>query len=199
MNRISIIFFLLIWGTCSLAAQTVVKIPFQQSALFEVQPQEVYKSFEHNAPMELGLEAEIHGGSGVYSFSWTLNGVQIGAAPTLTVTEKGTYTLTVTDGAGCTSSVAYHIDLQLGVKEAGEPLLSIYPNPSDGLSYLQSPELQDLKRVEIYGMDGRFWFSCPVPGAGSRFEISTSQLATGRYLVVAYFGSKKITKVLVVK
>ena len=185
-NRLLAILFLAV-PFCSTVAQTVIKIPFQQPEPFVVQPQVVDKSIE-NTGIELGLEMEIHGGSGDYIFSWIYNDEEIGTNPTITVREGGVYILLIRDGEGCESSVIYTVGNGTGMKdvEMQENLsIILYPNPTTGAFSVKSPENQEPDKIEIYNLEGQQM-------------TQNENLPAGHYLVTLHFGNKKVTKVLII-
>ena len=45
----------------------------------------------------------------------------------------GAYTVTVQDDNGCTTTIEITVDSQVGINEANEVTLNVYPNPTTGL------------------------------------------------------------------
>ena len=172
---------------CTTIAQTVIKIPFQQSEPFVVQPQTIDKAMG-NTSIDLGLDVEIHGGSGNYIFSWIFNDEEIGTNPTITINERGIYTLSVRDGEGCESTVTYTIGNRTSIEEINiqeSSSIVLYPNPTTGAFSVKTPENQQPDKIEVYNMEGQ--------------RMSDREnLPAGHYLVTLHFGNKKITKPLIV-
>lgn len=192
-----IILFLLLPLTYSLG-QTVVKIPFKQAASFSVQPQSVYKSLETS--IDLGLEIEILGGSGSYSFSWVHDGLVIATTPTTTISKTGTYYLTIADGEGCESTVTYSISDGASIEDQFEEKeFTIYPNPAKEIIFIKKPEFSKISKVEILTVDGKIIKTVsPDFSIDNILDINIESLSAGYYLVVSYFENIKITKVLIV-
>lgn len=197
------LFTLLLFLTsfCVGFAQTVIKVPFQQSTPFVVQPQVIYLSLDNNPSLTLGLDLEIYGGSGTYNFTWTVNNSQVSTEPTLAITEAGTYNLMVNDGKGCQSGTTYIVNGGTSIDNSRtENKINIYPNPSNGIFFLDIPEGEILNKVEIYSMDGRLQKSFAISLNNTKeVEINAESLSSGQYLIVSYLELKKITKVLIVK
>lgn len=186
--------------TLTVTGQTVIKIPFKQPATFVVQPKEVNNSFDGNEIIEIGNDTEIYGGSGNYTFSWSLNGEIVGTQPTLTITKKGDYTLTINDGENCEATCVYHIDTDTGIYETSNVNIQIYPNPSDGMFYLQSSQYQEPDKAAIYDLNGILQNTNPMyPVNGKATMIDASGLSSGHYLLVLHYGKDRITKILIIR
>lgn len=200
-SRLIILLLLFIFNTLTVRAQTVIKIPFIQPERFIVQPKVVYKSMEGSESIEIGSDTEIIGGSGKYSFTWLKNGLTIGSGPTLSITEKGEYMLTINDGVNCQASTSYLIDSPIsGINDLDRADFDIYPNPTGGKLTIQFSASQKLNRVEIYNIEGKLLHSYPVDKTKmNELGIDASGLPAGQYLLVTHFELKKITKVLVIR
>jgi len=200
-SRLIILLLFLSFNVYKIMAQTVIKIPFNQPDKFAVQPRVVNKSMEENERIVIGSDTEVTGGSGKYSYTWYKGNVVIGSDPTLTITEKGEYILTINDGVSCEASTSYLIDTILtGINNMDKTDIHIYPNPASGIFYIQYPVSQNLHKVEIYNMDGKLLNSYPVDQTyQNELRIDASVLPSGQYLLVSHFEMKKITRLLVVK
>ena len=156
---------------------------------------------EGSGSIEIGSDTEIIGGSGKYSFTWSKNGVTIGSGPTLSITEKGVYMLTINDGIGCQASSSYLIDSTItGINSMEISDIQLYPNPTSGKFYIQFPTSQNLNKVEIYNLEGKLLNTTPVDQTNKNERgIDASILPSGQYLLVSHFEMKKITKVLVIR
>ncbi len=76
----------------------------------------------------------------------------------------------------------------------------LFPNPADKNSrlLLVNPLLSDF-RIEVLGSDGRKLWDAPIEAvSGNQFEIDTSKLPAGMYLVKIHSGEKTFTRKLVV-
>jgi hypothetical protein len=199
IKRFIYIIFLFLLSVPFLPAQTVIKIPFDQPPPFTVQPHEIYKSLENNNSIELGIDTEIHGGSGNYLFTWTLDGILAGTDPTLIVTEKGSYTLSVNDGEGCEATSVYHVDTGVGILKPAPGRVQIFPNPSEGTFFIQTPESHEIKKLEIFSIDGALRYTKTYGFESEKTSIDTGNLSVGSYLLVLHFETEKITKILVIR
>lgn len=72
---------------------------------------------------------QISGGTGPYNFHWS-NNASSSAIGSLV---HGTYTVTITDAAGCTAVVPFTVDMQVATTEPLQGLaFTMYPNPFSG-------------------------------------------------------------------
>jgi hypothetical protein len=181
------------------AAQTVIKIPFLQPEQFHVSPRNIFKSLEGNTSIELGLEPQIRGGSGVYTFSWTHNNTIIGSDPTITASQKGIYILTIHDGTSCEASITYYIDTITGVNEPAEHPIEIYPNPANNNFYVRLPELIHTANLSIYTLQGVLIRKTPSAVDSPLFQFDSSDLASGSYILVVQNEKIKLSRILIIK
>jgi len=103
----------------------------------------------------------------------------------------GTVTViaTANDGSGIIGSLEITISNQgSSTAERYNVELSVYPNPAIDVLYLKSTE--QVKRIEILTVDGRVIQNITVLQDP---KIDISQLATGSYLVKAYFDGAEVT------
>lgn len=195
--------FLSIFLLCfvSLLAQTYVKIPFIQPEPFYVSVDAVVKTLESEVPLELGLEVEIQGGSGNYTFVWTKDAMVIGSQPTTTVTHSGTYKLAIQDGKGCGTTVVYVVTGETGVDELLLPyLVNVYPNPTIGEIFVESSSLSRPDKIAIYAVTGELvLIDTPSKFAGQKIALDVSGIKGGQYLLTCTFGAKRITRIIIVK
>jgi hypothetical protein len=139
--------------------------------------------------------ATVTGGQPPFSFAWS-NGATTATAGGLSI---GTYTVTVTDGSGCTSVV--HTDVMVA---AAQPMpeweFSISPNPSDGLLRVgvRVGSLSDI-HIAVYDLAGRMVAEAQaLQSAELLQELSLAHLPSGLYLVQADVdGQRKAIRVVV--
>ena len=184
-------FAITVWG------QTVIKIPYAQYEIFEVEPRESTLPFDNGETLVIGNDIEIHGGSGQYDFTWTKDGNVIGQEPTLDVNEPGDYLLSVNDGQSCEVISVFHIGTSNSIPHVAEAKVHVYPNPVTDEFYLSySPDIKP-KAIEIYSMDGKLQEISNIQVIGvNTYKVDVSKYSMGYYLVVTKLEKSKITKVL---
>ncbi len=96
----------------------------------------------------------LHATPGYASYQWNTGSQGIPGATdsTYTPSSNGSYSVTVTDGNGCENTSAVQNLTGVGMDVITRPEILVYPNPSDGVVYIQSPVRVD---VLLLGMDGR--------------------------------------------
>jgi hypothetical protein len=140
---------------------------------------------------------------GFVSYSWTYNGNPIVGATTNTIEldENGIYEVTAIDAAGCEARDAFDYQSASLTTNISENLVSIYPNPSDGTSFLEIETSESaLVNVKITDMQGKLLFETPFSiGAGKQqIPLDLKHFSEGMYMVVVNINNQKITKRLVV-
>lgn len=197
--KIPVLLLLMALMSITSAAQTVIKIPFLQPEQFHVSPRNIFKSLEGNPSLELGLEPQIRGGSGTYTFSWTHNNTIVGNDPTLLVSQKGVYVLTINDGIRCEAMVTYNIDTTTGTNELIEHPIEIYPNPAGSSFFVRLPERFLLAHISIYSLNGDLIRRIPNAVSSPIVRIDSSDLTSGNYLLVVQNETIKISRILIIK
>ena len=84
-----------------------------------------------------------------YNASNTLNGAEFLPGNTTVV-------WTITDGAGNTANCSFDVTVNesVGVENLKQYGISIYPNPTSGLIYIESTKFQ-IERIKIYDLTGK--------------------------------------------
>ncbi|HHZ96670.1 MAG TPA: T9SS type A sorting domain-containing protein [Flavobacteriales bacterium] len=120
------------------------------------------------------------GGDGVYTFVWTnADGNEVGA-DALTA---GEYTVTVTDGLGCTASTTVTVILN-GI-EIVEPLaFGMFPNPSTGSVTIQVASVVEDVRMQVLDATGRLVYTQEAVVLQGATIFNFSGIATGTYTIM---------------
>lgn len=122
-------------------------------------------------------------GTGFASYVWYLNGAVItgAATDTLRPAQSGNYTVKVTDNNGCSNTSSMFNFTYVGIGSPGHTgeALTLYPNPTTGMVYLQTTA--DVMGTDVYAMDGR----C-VLRFGRTTKLDVSGLPEGIYTLRLY-------------
>lgn len=89
---------------------------------------------------------------------WYFNGSPLGSqtSQSLSPTQSGNYYVIVTDGNGCSSSQSNTINFTMtGIDDNSKTSVSIYPNPSTGLLYIQFSESEKNVLLELFDVEGK--------------------------------------------
>jgi len=183
-------------------SQTVLKIPFIQPAAFTVSPSSVYTTYPVGGSVKLGLDASVSGGSGAYSYQWTLSDVILGTESTLTVDQIGNYTLLIKDGKGCQSSIMYYVSENTALSETSEVAMIVYPNPSQGTVYIQMKTVDGLEKITIYTPDGKtvaVYSGKTIKYENNRISLDLKNMPKGKYFISILLGKETFTKAILLR
>ncbi len=89
---------------------------------------------------------------------WYFNGSPLSSqtSQSLSPTQSGNYYVIVTDGNGCTSGQSNTINFTMtGIDDNSKTSVSIYPNPSTGLLYIQFSESEKNVLLELFDVEGK--------------------------------------------
>jgi hypothetical protein len=103
--------------------------------------------------------------------AFTLNGQ--------TYTQSGTYSQVIPNSAGCDSTITLNLTLNFtGIQEMQDFAVSIYPNPTHELLFINS-EIELLSSFELIDNQGRFVLSDALKGNQTSINLET--IASGNY------------------
>jgi hypothetical protein len=142
--------------------------------------------------VQLGASNVAGGGSGTYTYSWMpttgLNNATA-ARPTATPDATTTYTVTVSDNAGCskTSTIQITVNLVTGIQdEIVSHGFLISPNPTTGDVFLTSDgEFVGKLTIQIFSPIGQLISTEDINGTGEKISLrlSPNSLVSGVYTV----------------
>jgi len=137
----------------------------------------------------------VTGGTPNYNYSWD-NGATTqdisGLAP-------GTYTVTITDGFGCSVSESYTVSTSTGLADIeGLTEVSVYPNPFSSATSVEFT-LEDKANVtvDMISLIGELVYTedhGTLGGGSHKVQVSGESLAPGIYFVKLQIGERSITR-----
>ncbi|MGB1075972.1 MAG: T9SS type A sorting domain-containing protein, partial [Flavobacteriales bacterium] len=140
----------------------------------------------------------VTGGTFPYEFAWTGPNNFTSTEPVLSNISAGTYVLTVTDANGCTATIEVIVNNVTGIAELAGGDFDVYPNPTNGVFWINGTGLNGKTVVELLDASGRLInrFECTLNGQPVQFELSGVE--TGFYHVVLRNGQLQGTKRLLI-
>jgi len=134
-------------------------------------------------------------GIGPYTYSW--NGFPSVTGASNTGLTAGSYSVTVTDLSGCSSTQNFVIHSTAGIES--EPLytIEIFPNPTSDMLYITSNENNIIRSVTISDISGKQISNQVLNATNTNLDVSA--LAAGMYMVHVEVGENLLVKRFVKK
>jgi hypothetical protein len=124
------------------------------------------------------IDISVSGGTPVYSFSWIgVNGFGSNSED-ISDLASGTYTVTVTDANGCTSTESFTVD-NVGLEQQQSIELQVFPNPAQDLVSIRSSSANIGNRYRMLDCYGRNVLEGTLTSQENNINIQT--LANGVY------------------
>ncbi len=125
-----------------------------------------------------------------YTYQWSPGGQ---TTQDLSGLNPGTYSVLVTDSMGCSDTLAFTIGSSVGIDDAQELQFSVYPNPTEGLLYIQNDHEVDVDgMVTVYDMTGRVVIQQQMAlTPGNRKMIDLQSLDTQLVILQVSMGREK--------
>ncbi len=134
-------------------------------------------------------------------YQWQLNTVDIPGATnqTYTVIQSGLYTVVISDLNSCNNSASTTVTLT-GITSIADPIISVYPNPSNGVFILELRGMPSdkimIRLINVLGAEVYATISS-LPASGKQ-SIDVSNLAAGTYMLeIAVENYQLVKKVLI--
>lgn len=139
------------------------------------------------------------GGTPGYSYQWDLNAGG-GTFPTIAGLATGTYEVTITDNAGCTSVHSFLVDGTTAIEEGELFQVALYPNPAQHSVRVSLPQLlPGSLQIEVFDLRGKVLLRQEYGEQSGDFleEIDLNGLAQGVYFFKITHGVQTVTQRLV--
>ncbi len=125
------------------------------------------------------IEVAASGGGGSYAFSWEGPDGFTASGTTVDAEINGTYTVTVSDGAGCVATASFEV-LTVGLDRFSGSGFAVYPNPASDRLFVEVSG-NTVFHAELLDLSGRMHGSVVKGAAGDGIDVR--QLAAGMYII----------------
>jgi hypothetical protein len=125
----------------------------------------------------------VSGGIPPYSYSWSAGTSTTNVATNLPGTSGTgtTYTITITDAGGCSTSQTFTITCVTGIQSlANAGIVNVYPNPNNGLFTVVTNN-KNLKSIKITDITGRLLYSGNT--SDKEVQLNISHFNSGMYIL----------------
>ena len=127
---------------------------------------------------ETWLDAEISGGTFPYQYDWDIDEIgDFDDDKRITVSQDGSYTLTVKDQNGCMAD--YTMILTTPASLCDDAALKVYPNPSYGFLELELGNCETVSSVEVVDIWGRILYLAA--HTDTKYSLDLDYFASGTY------------------
>jgi len=151
-------------------------------------------------PFSGAVNMTVYGGTSPFTYAWTGPNGFTASTEDITGLEAGTYSVTVTDANGCTSSASYTVNdlTDLGVDDLNAISFNLFPNPSNGVFNVVLHNTENLEyTVSVMDVAGRVIYSETT--TTESVAINLSNKANGSYMLHLSNGNGHATKRIVLK
>lgn len=118
--------------------------------------------------------------NGAASYAWSTGAT----TSTITISPSSTtmYIVTATDNVGCTalSSSIIVVELCIGLEEIANTQMSIYPNPTSGVLYIESQD--EIASIKVFDVNGRTVAEENKLSAG-KMQLNVGNFSEGVYTI----------------
>ncbi|MCH8330171.1 MAG: T9SS type A sorting domain-containing protein, partial [Bacteroidetes bacterium] len=121
------------------------------------------------------IDISVNGGTLPYTYLWS----EGSTTEDISSLSAGTYSVVVTDSAGCMDSISFTVGV-VGLSARAEQQIKLYPMPVDDQLYLDLGSSYHIE-LEVQDITGRMWISKEVHG--SLYKLDMKNLPDGFYIL----------------
>ena len=145
------------------------------------------------------IDISVTGGTPNYTFAWTGPNGFTASTEDISNLEDGTYSVTITDDNGCTTTLNdIVVQPSASLDELEDALFVVYPNPTNGMVniVLKNPIVDEVS-IRVTDVTGRIVYNSDLEGLS--FNIDLSAAADGTYFLHVATDTKRTTQPIVLK
>ena len=140
------------------------------------------------------VTTNIAGGVPGYTYQWS----NLTSGNNITNVGPGSYSVTITDTHGCTSSATANLGV-VGIEEISTPSINIYPNPATEQFTIQLSNFKNDIYVSLVDLVGKTNFNKIIQAGPEFINLSTAGLAKGIYMVKISSGSYSVARKIIIR
>lgn len=150
------------------------------------------------SPNNGAVNLTVFGGNSPFSYSWSGPGGFFATTEDISGLAGGTYTVTVTDANGCTSTASYTVNSLVGLVDLDAVTFNLYPNPSTGeFNILMDNKDGKIYSIVISDLDGRIVYEDSMDGNSKSIDLTSK--ANGAYLLRVSSDKSQTTQRVIVR
>jgi hypothetical protein len=144
--------------------------------------------------MDNEVTINVTGGTAPFGYVWS----NTATGQTNTLTESGTYTVTVTDAEGCEETHSFNFTITSSENALEDQRLDIFPNPArQHLVFALSEASTTPLSIQIHNLQGQRLLQADW-ASGEQFSLDISALPAGMYTISVQAGAYTMTKKILV-
>ncbi|MFT6336649.1 MAG: hypothetical protein ACI86M_000877 [Saprospiraceae bacterium] len=163
-------------NSCTLTTEVVLNIPDEISVMV------VSILVDESNPDKAAIDIDALGGSGVYTFIWSLDGEVVSTEEDPQGIDKGLYSLTITDSNGCEQAIDVLV-IPTSIYDLTKISIEVYPNPAMDYTEIivDQNDFLDLQ-YKVYSTDGKLMVKTQRLAA-NRVRIDLESFVSGSYIL----------------
>lgn len=149
-------------------------------------------------PNNGAVNLTVFGGTAPFTYVWSGPGGFSATTQDISGLDAGTYTVTVTDDNGCTTTTNFTVNSLVGVVDLDVVNFNLYPNPSNGVFNVVMDNADNgTYAIEVTDLDGRIVYTASMNGDSHTIEMGDK--ANGTYMLQVSNEKSRTIKRIVLK
>lgn len=140
----------------------------------------------------------VFGGTSPFTYAWSGPGSFSATTEDISGLAGGTYTVTVTDANGCTTTTNFTVNSVVGLVDLDLVNFNLYPNPSNGVfNVVMDNADKGMYAIEVTDLDGRVVYTASMNGDSHTIDLGAK--ANGTYMLQVSNEKSRTIKRIVLK
>lgn len=149
-------------------------------------------------PNNGAVNLTVFGGSSPFTYVWSGPASFSATTQDISGLDAGTYTVTVTDANGCTTTSNFTVNSLVGLVDLDVVNFNLYPNPSNGVFNIVMANVDNgMYAIEVTDLDGRVVYTANMNGESHTIDMGDK--ASGTYILQVSNEKSRTIKRIVLK